>query len=54
MANEVAGENFDTELLPVQSEDEIGVVTGAFNQMVISIRQYLERLRQSMEIRRVH
>ena len=27
MANEVAGENFDTELLPVQSEDEIGVVT---------------------------
>ena len=50
MANEVAGENFDTELLPVQSEDEIGVVTGAFNQMVISIRQYLERLRQSMEI----
>ena len=52
MANEVAGENFDTELLPVQSEDEIGVVTGAFNQMVISIRQYLERLRQSMEIQR--
>ena len=52
MANEVAGENFDTELLPVQSEDEIGVVTGAFNQMVISIRQYLERLRQSMERQR--
>lgn len=51
-ANEVAGGNFDTELLPVQSEDEIGVVTGAFNQMLISIRQYLERLRQSMEIQR--
>lgn len=51
-ANEVAGGNFDTELLPVQSEDEIGVVTGAFNQMLVSIRQYLERLRQSMEIQR--
>ena len=43
-ADEVAGGNFDTELLQVQSEDEIGVVTGAFNQMLISIRQYLESL----------
>lgn len=49
-ANEVAGGNFDTDLLQVQSEDEIGVVTGTFNQMIVSIRQYLERLRQSMEI----
>ena len=31
-ADEVAGGNFDTELLQVQSEDEIGVVTGAFNR----------------------
>ena len=51
-ANEVAGGNFDTDLLQVQSEDEIGVVTGTFNQMIVSIRQYLERLRQSMEIQR--
>lgn len=49
-ADEVAGGNFDTDLLQVQSEDEIGVVTRAFNQMIVSIRQYLERLRQSMEI----
>ena len=28
------------------------MVTGAFNQMLISIRQYLESLRESMEIRR--
>lgn len=48
-ADEVAGGNFDTELLQVQSEDEIGVVTGAFNQMLISIRQYLESLRESMK-----
>lgn len=51
-ADEVAGGNFDTDLLQVQSEDEIGVVTRAFNQMIVSIRQYLERLRQSMEIQR--
>ena len=51
-ANEVAKGNFDTELIEVQAEDEIGVVTGAFNQMVISIRQYIERIRQSMETER--
>lgn len=51
-ANEVAKGNFDTELIDVQAEDEIGVVTGAFNQMVISIRQYIERIRQSMETER--
>ena len=38
------------ELIPVAAEDEIGIVTKAFNQMVVSIRQYIERLRQSMEI----
>ena len=51
-ADEVAGGNFDTDLLQVPSEDEIGVVTGTCNQMIVSIRQYLERLRQSMEIQR--
>lgn len=51
-ANEIAKGNFDTELIEVQAEDEIGVVTGAFNQMVISIRQYIERIRQSMETER--
>lgn len=49
-ANEVAKGNFETELIPITSEDEIGIVTKAFNQMVVSIRQYIERLRQSMEI----
>lgn len=51
-ANEVAKGNFDIELLEVQSQDEIGVVTGAFNQMIISIRQYIERIRESMEVER--
>ena len=51
-ADEVAKGNFDVELLEVQSRDELGVVTGAFNQMVISIRQYIERIRESMEVER--
>ena len=35
--------NFDIELLPVETEDEVGVVTGAFNSMVVSIGRYIER-----------
>lgn len=51
-ADEVAKGNFDIELFEVHSMDEIGVVTGAFNQMIINIRQYIERIRQSMEVER--
>ncbi|MCD7725052.1 MAG: histidine kinase [Clostridiales bacterium] len=51
-ADEVARGNFDIELLPVESQDEVGVVTGAFNQMVVSIGKYIERLRESMEAER--
>lgn len=51
-ADEVANGNFEIELLDVQTRDEIGVVTRAFNQMVVSIREYIERIRQSMEIER--
>ncbi len=51
-ADEIAKGNFDIELLEVHSQDEIGVVTGAFNQMVKSIRKYIERIRQSMEVER--
>lgn len=52
-ANEVAKGNFDIEPLEVQSGDEIGVVTGTFNQMVISIQEYIERIRHSLEVERV-
>jgi len=51
-ADEVAGGNFDAPLMQVEYNDEIGVVTGAFNKMVVSIREYIEKLRQSMEIER--
>lgn len=48
-ANEVANGNFEIEQIPVQSMDEVGIVTGAFNQMVESIRNYIEQLRLTME-----
>lgn len=49
MADEVGKGNFDIEPLPVESEDEIGVVTNAFNQMVVSIQQYIEQIRENAE-----
>lgn len=48
-ADEVAQGNFDIELEEPYSKDEIGVVTKTFNQMVISIRQYIEQIRQNAE-----
>ncbi|MBQ7582300.1 MAG: histidine kinase [Lachnospiraceae bacterium] len=49
-ADAVAGGDLDVELLPVQSGDEVGVLTGAFNKMVISLREYIDQLRIRMEL----
>lgn len=51
-ADELAEGKLDTPLMDVTSKDEIGVVTGAFNKMVESIRDYIEKLRKSMEVER--
>lgn len=48
-ANQVAGGNLDTELVQVQSMDEVGIVSSAFNKMLINIREYIERIKESME-----
>ncbi|MCC8067232.1 MAG: histidine kinase, partial [Clostridiales bacterium] len=48
-AHEVASGNLDVPQLPVIYEDEVGVVTRGFNQMLASIREYIDRLRDSME-----
>lgn len=48
-ANEVAGGNFDAEFSVYESEDEIGVVTQAFAKMLASIREYIAKLKESME-----
>ena len=49
MADEVAKGNFDIEPLTVRSRDEIGVVTTAFNQMVVSIQNYIRQVRENAE-----
>ena len=49
VAGQVAEGNLDVEVVPVHSKDEVGVVTTAFNQMVVSIRRYIERIRESVE-----
>lgn len=49
VADQVANGNFEVDVVPVHSKDEVGVVTSAFNQMVDSIRDYILRLRESME-----
>ncbi len=48
-AYEVSGGNFDTNLPVPTHKDEIGIVIIAFNKMVISIKQYIEQLKESME-----
>ncbi|MCD7765173.1 MAG: histidine kinase [Lachnospiraceae bacterium] len=48
-AHEVAEGNLDVPQLPVVYEDEVGVVTRGFNQMLASIREYIGRLKDSME-----
>ena len=46
--------NLDVDMVPIESTDEIGVVSKAFNQMLESIRLYIERLRENMESEREH
>lgn len=48
-SNQVASGNFDVELPPVVSDDELGVVTRAFSKMVISIQEYIEKVKSSMK-----
>lgn len=51
-ANEVADGNFEVPQIEIYTNDEVGVVTRAFNKMVLSIQDYITRLRQSMETER--
>lgn len=48
-ADEVAEGNLDAPLLTVNSGDEVGTVTKAFNQMVYSIREYIRQTKENME-----
>ena len=48
-SNQVAAGNFAVELPPVVSDDELGVVTLAFSKMVISIQEYIEKVKSSIK-----
>jgi sensor histidine kinase YesM len=48
-ANQVASGNFEVEEVKMAGQDEIGVVTNAFNKMVVSIKEYIVRLTESIE-----
>lgn len=48
-ANEVAAGNFNIELIEANYNDEIGVVAKAFNKMITSIREYVVKIKESME-----
>lgn len=52
-ANEVAEGNLEVPQIEVYANDEVGVVTRTFNKMVLSIQEYIRRLRQSMETERL-
>lgn len=49
-ANEVARGRLDVELLEAVPDDEVGMVTNAFNQMVESLKEYIEQNKKSMEL----
>lgn len=48
-ANEVASGNFNVNLVEVKAMDEVGVVSKAFNQMVLNIRLYIDQIRKNIE-----
>lgn len=50
VAYEVAGGNFEVGLIEVEASDEVEIVTRAFNNMIISIRQYIIQTRESLEL----
>lgn len=51
-AKAVAGGNLEIDLIEEKTSDEVGIVTSAFNQMVISLREYVVQLRERMETER--
>ena len=48
-AKEVGKGNLEVHLIESNNQTEIGIVIRAFNQMVKSLKEYIERLRQSVE-----
>ncbi len=49
-ANEVAAGNIEVDLVEVESSDEVGIVTKAFNTMIVSIHEYINKTKESLEL----
>ena len=49
-ANELAAGNFNVELLDIQSHDEVGNICRAFDRMTVSIREYIETIKNKAAI----
>ena len=47
-ANEISEGNFDADIPPALYHDEVGIVINAFGKMVVRIRDYIEKLKESM------
>jgi len=48
-ARQVSEGNFDVALTPSEDEDEIGILSRTFSQMLTSIRNYVAQLRESLQ-----
>ncbi len=53
VANDVSKGKLYIEPVAVESEDEVGVVSNAFNKMVLNIRVYIEQIRENLEKERI-
>ncbi len=49
MADRVADGDFTVPQLHIYSMDEVGIVTKAFNKMIINIRDYMEQIKDSLQ-----
>lgn len=53
-ADIVTSGKLDIEPVEIITEDEVGTVTSAFNKMLYSIREYIQRITENMERERAH
>ncbi|BBF42557.1 two-component sensor histidine kinase [Lachnospiraceae bacterium KM106-2] len=53
-ANEIGAGNFNIPFIDVTSLDEVGIVSKAFNQMILSIQQYIQKVREGIEKENAH
>lgn len=48
-ANKVAKGNFEVQIEASETQDEVGILSNAFQEMITSIQQYIQQIKDSME-----